>query len=101
MIKATSPAAKSSPMHIEAMRAKDTNTSALMSKAVTRPMTASSTMGTPHRMMATQAASEGWEMKNAGDQGGRRQGEKQDVPLDTAPVQQGLQALHREPPSHI
>ena len=37
----------------------DTSTSALMSKAVTRPMTASSTMGTPQRTMATQAAIKG------------------------------------------
>ena len=59
MIKATSPAAKSSPMHTEAMRARETSTSALMSKAATRPMTASSTMGTPHRTMATQARSKG------------------------------------------
>ena len=59
MMKATSPAAKSSPMQTEAMRARDTSTSALMSKAVTRPMTASSTMGMPQRMMATHAASKG------------------------------------------
>ena len=59
IMKATSPAAKSSPMITEAMSAMDTSTSALMSKAVTRPMTASSMMGTPQRMMATQAASKG------------------------------------------
>ena len=59
MIKATSPAAKYSPIHTEAMRARDTSTSALMSKAVTRPMTASRRMGRPHRTMATQAASKG------------------------------------------
>ena len=59
MMKATSPAAKSCPMQTEAMRARDTSTSALMSKAVTRPMTASRMMGTPQRMMATQARSRG------------------------------------------
>ena len=59
MMKATSPAAKSSPMHTEAIRARETSTSALMSKAVTRPITASSTMGTPHRTMAIQAGSKG------------------------------------------
>ena len=57
MMKATSPAAKSWPMHTEAISARDTSTSALMSKAVTRPMMASSTMGTPHRMMAIHAIS--------------------------------------------
>ena len=59
IMKATSPAAKSSPMITEAMSAIETSTSALMSKAVTSPMTASSTIGTPQRMMATQAASKG------------------------------------------
>ena len=59
MMKATSPAAKSSPIHTEAIRARETSTSALMSKAVTRPITASSTRGTPHRTMATQARSKG------------------------------------------
>ena len=59
MMKATSPAAKSSPMHTEAMRAMDTSTSALMSKAVTRPMTASRMMGIPQRTMAIQAGSKG------------------------------------------
>ena len=59
MMKATSPAAKSSPMMREAIKAMDTSTSALMSKAVTRPMTASKTMGTPQRITAAQAASKG------------------------------------------
>ena len=59
MIKATSPAAKYSPMQTEAMSAMDTRTSALMSKAVTSPMTASSMMGRPQRIIATQAMSKG------------------------------------------
>ena len=59
MIKATSPAAKSSPIMTEAMSAMETSTSALMSKAVTSPMTASRIIGTPQRMMATQAGSKG------------------------------------------
>ena len=50
-------------MATEAMRAMDTSTSALMSKAVTRPMTASRRMGTPHRRMAAQA---GWMGNRAG-----------------------------------
>ena len=65
MMKATSPAAKSSPMQTEAMSARDTSTSALMSKAVTRPMMASNTMGKPQSTMATQAMSKGkgWNWK--------------------------------------
>ena len=59
MMKATSPAAKSSPMQTEAISARETSTSALMSKAVIRPITASRMMGTPHRMMATHAGSNG------------------------------------------
>ena len=59
MMKATSPAAKSSPISTEAISARDTSTSALMSKAVIRPMSASSTMGTPQSTMATHAASNG------------------------------------------
>lgn len=59
MMKATSPAAKISPMITEATRAMDTSTSALMSKAVTRPMTASRIMGIPHRTMAIHAGSRG------------------------------------------
>ena len=47
MIKATSPAAKISPMITEAIRARDTNTSALMSKRVTRPSMASLMIGDP------------------------------------------------------
>ena len=46
-------------MHTAAISARDTSTSALISKAVTSPMMASSTMGTPHRMMATHAMSKG------------------------------------------
>ena len=59
MIKATSPAAKCSPMQTDAMSASETSTSALMSKAVTRPIKASRMMGTPHSTMATHAASKG------------------------------------------
>ena len=66
MINAISPAAKSSPMSTEAIKAMDTSTSALMSKAVTSPMKASKRMGTPQRIIATQAASKGrgskWKM---------------------------------------
>lgn len=57
MMNATSPAAKISPMHTDATSARDTNTSALISNAVTSPMTASSTIGTPHRTIATHAGS--------------------------------------------
>ena len=57
MMNATSPAAKISPMHTDATSARDTNTSALISNAVTSPMTASSTIGTPHRIIATRAGS--------------------------------------------
>ena len=59
MMKATSPAAKSSPIITEAMRAMDTSTSAFMSNLVTRPMTASAIIGSPHSIMAIQAASNG------------------------------------------
>ena len=59
MMKATSPAAKSSPMQTDAMRARETSTSALMSKAVISPMTASMMIGMPQRMIAIQAASKG------------------------------------------
>ena len=59
MINATSPAAKSSPMQIEAISASDTSTSALMSNAVTRPINASRIMGIPHTRIATQAISKG------------------------------------------
>ncbi len=45
MMNATSPAAKSSPMHTDAISVSDTSTSALMSNAVTRPMTAPNAMG--------------------------------------------------------
>ena len=47
------------PNEHRATRAMDTSTSALMSKAVTRPMMASSRIGTPQRRMATQAGSTG------------------------------------------
>ena len=56
---ATSPAAKSSPMMTEAIRARDTKRSALISNFVMMPMKASVTIGTPQRMMATQAAEKG------------------------------------------
>ena len=59
IIKATSPAAKVSPIQIEAIRARETSTSALISKAVTSPMTASKIIGTPQRMMAAHAISKG------------------------------------------
>ena len=59
IIKTTSPAAKSSPIHREAIRAIDTSTSALMSKAVTSPITASRIIGIPHRITEIQAASNG------------------------------------------
>lgn len=58
-MKATSPAAKSSPMKTLAMRASETSTSAVTSNSVTRPMTASRMMGTPHRMMAIHAIENG------------------------------------------
>ena len=44
-------------MQIEAISAIETSTSALISNSVTSPMIASSTMGTPHRTMETQAKS--------------------------------------------
>ena len=59
MMNATSPAAKSWPVATDAMSASDTSTSALMSNTVIRPMTASSIIGTPQSMIATQAASKG------------------------------------------
>ena len=59
MIKATSPAAKSSPMQTEAISARETSTSAFMSKRAASPISASRSMGTPHKMMAIQAASKG------------------------------------------
>ena len=95
MMKATSPAAKSSPMHTEAIRARDTSTSALMSKAVTRPMTASRMMGTPQRMMATHAGSKGRGstskmLTSSGDAGEHQQG---DVLFDAAQLQKALPAF--------
>ena len=59
IMKATSPAAKSSLMITDAIRAIETSTSALMSNAVTSPMTASRMIGIPHKMMATHAISKG------------------------------------------
>lgn len=59
MINATSPAAKISPMQIDAMSAMETSTSAFMSNAVTSPITASGTMGRPHRIIALHAMSNG------------------------------------------
>lgn len=56
---ATSPAAKSSPMQTDAISASETSTSALMSNAVTRPMTASKMMGMPQRMIAAHEVSNG------------------------------------------
>lgn len=52
MMNATSPAAKSSPMQTDAISTSETSTFALMSNAVTRPMTASKMMGMPQRMIA-------------------------------------------------
>lgn len=70
MMNATSPAAKPSPMQTDAISASETSTSALMSNAVTRPMTASKMMGMPQRMIAAHEASNGKgdEIKNADDQ---------------------------------
>ena len=59
MINATSPAAKSSPINTDAIKAMDTRTSALISKAVTSPITASRTIGIPQKMIAIHAASKG------------------------------------------
>ena len=59
IIKAISPAAKSSFIIIEAMRAMDTSTSAFISNFVTRPMTASAIIGTPHSIIDIHAASKG------------------------------------------
>ena len=57
IIKATSPAAKSSPINSEAIRASETRTSALMSNVVTSPIIASRTIGTPHKITEIQARS--------------------------------------------
>jgi len=59
MMKATSPAAKISPMMTDASRASETSTSALMSKRVNRPSAPSLMMGTPHSSTASQAGSTG------------------------------------------
>lgn len=50
---------KISPMQIDAIRARETSTSALISNAVINPITASRMMGMPHRMMAIHAISNG------------------------------------------
>ena len=55
MMKAISPAAKISPMATEASSARDTSTSALMSKRVNSPTAASLTMGAPQSRMASHA----------------------------------------------
>ena len=59
MINATSPAAKSSWMKIEAMSARETRTSALISKRVVSPITASRMIGIPQKRMESQATSKG------------------------------------------
>ena len=59
MIKATSPAAKVSPINTDAIMAMDTSTSALMSNSVTRPIIASMIIGSPQRIMAIHAISKG------------------------------------------
>ena len=46
-------------MQTDAISASETSTSALMSKAVTRPMTASRMIGRPHSTMAIHAMSKG------------------------------------------
>ena len=92
MMKATSPAAKSSPMMREAIKAMDTSTSALMSKAVTRPMTASKMMGIPQRTTAAQAASKGQL---------RQQVEDADKQGDAGEDQVGHGLLHAAPTPEI
>jgi len=59
MINAISPAAKCSPMQIDATSARETRTPALMSNAVTSPMMASKIIGTPHKIIATHAIENG------------------------------------------
>ena len=57
MMTAISPAAKYSPMMIDAMRASETKRSALTSKRVMRPIAASMTIGVPQSRIATQERS--------------------------------------------
>ena len=57
MMKATSPAAKISPIMTDATSASDTSTSARMSKRVKRPSAPSRRMGTPQSRTASQAGS--------------------------------------------
>ena len=59
IINATSPAAKISPMQTDAISARETSTSALMSNCVTNPTTASRIIGSPQKTIAIQAASKG------------------------------------------
>ena len=59
IIKATSPAAKFSPIQTGAISASDTSTSALISNAVTSPIIASKMIGTPHKTIETQAILKG------------------------------------------
>ena len=55
MIKAISPAAKTSPIHIAAISASETNTSAFISNSVVRPIIASIIIGNPQSIIATHA----------------------------------------------
>ena len=59
MIKAISPAAKSSSIVSEAISAMETSTSALISNSVTSLFKAPQTMGTPHKITASHAKSNG------------------------------------------
>ena len=59
IIKAISPAARSSPIVSEAISAMETSTSALISNSVTSPFKAPQTMGTPHKITASHAKSNG------------------------------------------
>ena len=59
IINAISPAAKSSLIQTDAINAIDTKTSALISNAVISPIIASNTIGTPHKIIATHAISNG------------------------------------------
>ena len=54
-MKATSPAAKYSPIITDAIRAKETRTSAFISNSVTSPTIASKIIGKPQSIIATQA----------------------------------------------
>ena len=83
--------AKSSPMSTEATRAMDTSTSALMSKAVTRPMMASSRIGTPQRRMATKLIHRQiLPQKNAAQERHAAEDQEGDVLLGPAPRQKRL-----------